>query len=616
MMDKNTLEDVNIPSYLDEFDAVILQHVTEDEEATLFANISDFKAGRCFIKTKFHDFFIKVIDRIYKKCRTLWNYVTGIQGLGKTSTVLYYVLDCRSKNKDRIHYVDLNEIDQRDKNLENFSSFSKNFQAEDCLVIDHMTIFNSHHTEKIKSILEGKRIKFILIQTGYTASIHRGEIDCGKELQLDEECFLKIWSGSVKALDCKDEGLAQKGTDVYDLFSKHLIITPRLLHTVLEYMYAFGKTVEQAWVQYTREIQEEIANFKGSGSSAVYDKFILHTSILLRHIPDEGEYIFTKTQVKEIMIAINIFHIDLHRVTQEDLENNSRIIELGVQKGDIVVTVRHLQPYFACEWRERLPYSLDKVLQSASSDEIFTVMFQNGWARIEFEKLLVQAQEVKGTVLLPLIYDTVETSYQPSETHCSVSQTKSEDWLLLRIPSMNFFHPDKQSIDDCVQNVPTNLKGHEKNVCMVAWYIKKLTSSTNRFVVYPEIQNFLGIDYFVFVPVKEKTEACNPAKMSRPSKSSVLYLVQVATGATHRGDMIGRALNVIKKVFSDMNITIHVVIIIARGDAYAYQLTKCSFENITILNLYEKTPSCLQELLLSNSLLHNFYLQLVKNKSE
>lgn len=584
--------------------------------AKLFANIIDFKAGRCFIKTKFHDVFIKVIDRIYKKCRKLWNYVTGIQGLGKTSTVLYYVLDCRSKRDNGIHYVDLNEIDQRDRNLENFSSFSKNFQAGDCLVIDHMTIFNSHHTDKIKSILEGKGMKFILIQTGFTASIHKGEIDCGKELQLDEEYFLKIWSGSVKALDCKDEGLAQNGKDVYDLFSKHFIITPRLLHTVLEYMYAFGKTVEQAWIQYTKEIQEEIANFKGSGNSAVYDKFILHTTILLRHIPDEGEYIFTKTQVKEIMIAINIFHMDLRRVTQEDLENNSRIIELGIQEGDIVVTVRHLQPYFAREWRERLPYSLEKVLQSASSDEIFTVMFQNGGARKEFEKLLVHAQEVKGTVLLPLIYNTMETSYQPSETQSSVSQTRSEDWLLLRIPSERFFHPDKQSIDDFVQNVPSSLKGHEKNVSMVALYIRKLTSSTDRFVVYPEIQNFLGIDYFVFVPVKDKTEACTPAKMPRPSKSSVLYLIQVATGASHRGDTIGRALDIVKKVFSDMTVTIHVVIIIARGDTLAYPLTKCSFENITILNLYEETSSCLQELLQSNSLLHNFYLQLVKKKPE
>lgn len=556
-----------------------------------------------------------MIDRIYKKCRKLWNYVTGIQGLGKTSSVLYYVLDCRSKKDNRIHYVDLNEIDQRDKNLENFSSFSKNFQAGDCLVIDHMTIFNSHHTDKIKSILEGKGIKFILIQTGFTASLH-GEIDCGKELQLDEEYFLKIWSGSVKALDCKDEGLTQKGKDVYDLFSKHFIITPRLLHTVLENMYAFGKTVEHAWVQYTKEIQEEIANFKGSGNSEVYDKFILHTTILLRHIPDEGEYIFTKTQVKQIMIAINIFHMDLHRVTPEDLENNSRIIELGIQEGDTVVTVQHLQPYFAREWRERLPYSLEKVLQCASSDEIFTVMFQNGGARKEFEKLLVHAQEVKGTVLLPLIYNTMETSYQPSETQSYVSRTKSEDWLLLRIPSKRFFHPDKQSIDDFVQNVPTSLKGHEKNVGMLALYIKKLTSSTDRFVVYPEIQHFLGIDYFVFVPVKDKTEACTPAKMSRPSKSSVLYLIKVATGATHRGDTIGRALDVVKKVFSDMTITIHVVIIIARGDALAYPLTKCSFENITILNLYEETSSCLQELLQSNSLLHNFYLQLVKKKPE
>lgn len=602
---------------MDEFDTSILQHVTDDEEAKLFANIIDFKAGRCFIKTKFHHVFINMIDRIYKKCRKLWNNVTGLQGLGKTSTVLYYVLDCRRKKDSGIHYIDLNEIEKRDKNLAKFTSFSENFQAADCLVIDHMTIFNSHYTDKIKSILEDKDIKFILIQTGFTAtSLHKGEIDCGKELQLDEGDLLKIWSGSLKALDSKDEGLAQKGKDVYDVFSKHFIMTPRLLHTVLEFMYAFGKTVEQAWVLYTKEIQEEIANFKGSGNSAVYDKFMLHTTILLRYIPDEGEYIFTESQVRQLMIAINIFHLDIHRVTQEDLENNSRIIELGIQEGDVVVMVQHLQPYLAREWRERLPYSLEKVLQSASSDEIFSVMFQNGGARKEFEKLLVNVQKVKGIVLLPFINHTVATSYQPSETQFYVSQAKLDDWLLLRIPSGKFLHPDRQILDDFGRNVPSSMKGLENIVFMVALYVKKLTASTDKFVVYPEIQNFLGIDYFVFVTIKEETDVCTPAKMSRPSRNSVLYLMQIATGATHSGDTIGRALDVVKSVFSDTTITIHVVVIIARSDANAYPLTKCSFENITILNLYEETPSCLQELLQSDNLLHNFYLQLVRKKQD
>jgi hypothetical protein len=598
----------------DEFDTSILRYATEDEEAKLFANIIDFKAGRCFMKTKFHNVFSNVIDRIYKKCRNLWNYVTGLQGLGKTSTVLYYVLNCRRKKDKGIHYIDLNEIVKRDKYLENFTSFSENFQAGDCLVIDHVTVFISHYTDKIRRTLEDKDIKFILIPTGFTASLRNGEIDCGKELQLDEECFQKIWSGSIKAMDCEDEDLARKGKDVYDVFSKHFIMTPRLLHTVLEFMYVFGKTVEQAWFQYTKEIQEEIAEFMGSENNAVCDRFMLHTAVLLQYVPDEGEYIFTEAQGKQIMKALNIFHVDLHRVTQEDMEDNSRVIELGMQEGDIAVKVHHLQPYLARDWRERLPYNLEKVLQSAESDEIFTIMFQNGGARKEFVKLLVHAQELKGIILLPLICHTMETSYQPSETQFCVSQRKTDDWLLLRIPSKRFFHPNQPSIDDFRRNVPSSLKGYEKIVYMVASYIKKLAVSTDKFVVYPEIPNLLGFDYCVFVPMKDEMEACSPAKISRPS--SVLYLVQVTTGDSYRGDVIGRALDVVKSVFSDMAITISVVIIIAKGETLVYPLTKCKFENITILNLHEKTSSLLQELLQSNSLLHNFYLQFVRKKQE
>lgn len=602
---------------MDEFESSILQGVTEDEEAKLFANVIDFKAGRCFIKTKFHDVFINVIDHLYRKCRKQWNCVSGIQGLGKTSSVLYYVLECRRRKDHRIHYVDLNEIDVRDKHLDKFSSFSLNFQAEDCLIIDHTTIFNTHYTQKIRNILEGKDIKFILIPAGFTATPYsNGEIDCGRELQLDEECFLKIWSGSLKVLNCKDEGLTQTGKEAYDVFSEHFIMTPRLLHNVLEYMYVFGKTVHQALIQYTKEIQEEIASFKGTGNSAVYDKFILHTTILLQHIPVEGEYIFTVTDARQVMIAFNIFHTDLYTVTQEDIENNAKIFELGVQEGDVVVKVHHLQPYLAPEWRARLPYRLDMVLQKGYSDKIFTVMLQNS-AKREFIKLLVSAQEKKGIVLLPLIYNTMETSYQPSETPLDVPQTKSDDWLLLRIPSQRFFHPDQQRIEHFAKDVPTSLNSHYKSLFKVALYLKELATSVDKFVVYPEIQDFLGMDYFVYVTIRmDETEVCSPAKKLRPCKNSVLYLVQVATGATLRGERIGQALNVVKSVFSDTTVAVHVVIIIARSDTLAYPLTSCCLKNITILNLYEKTSSCLQDLLQSNSLLYNFFLRLVRSKQD
>lgn len=78
--------------------------------------------------TKFHEKFVKVIHN-YRFPRKTWIYVSGIKGLGKTSSVLYYiVLICRSKGDRRIHYVDLNKIEARDENLETVSAFSKNFK--------------------------------------------------------------------------------------------------------------------------------------------------------------------------------------------------------------------------------------------------------------------------------------------------------------------------------------------------------------------------------------------------------------------------------------------------------------------------------------------------------
>ena len=88
----------------------------------------DFKAGRCFVKTKFHDVFVSIIDSC-RKSRKLWNYLSGIQGLGKTSSVLYYVLDCRRNNDNGVHYIDLIEIEKRDENLLSFTTFAEKFKT-------------------------------------------------------------------------------------------------------------------------------------------------------------------------------------------------------------------------------------------------------------------------------------------------------------------------------------------------------------------------------------------------------------------------------------------------------------------------------------------------------
>lgn len=596
------------------FDSSVIQQVKEDEEARLFANVVHFKAGRFFLKTKFHGEFVNIIRKI-RQSEIFWNYVSGIQGLGKTSSVLYYVLECRSKKDDKIHYIDLNEIERWDENLEKFGAFSGKLKKGGSLVIDHVTLFNDHYLKKIKRIVESKVDRFILIETGFTASAHTACLDCGKEFQLDKENFMKIWNGTLQSKGCQDKELSAKGEQVYKMFSVRFIMTPRLLHHVLEIMYAFhgiGKTVVGALGKYTRERQNAIlSDYKGCGDTELLAKFRLHTSTLLHYIPDEGEYIFTEKQAKEMMIAINIFDMEYCIVTKDCLLKNVELLELDLNEGDVYVKVCHLVPFLTNDWRNRFPFKLEEVLEKADEDKIFAVMFQNGGARKEFVERFVESQEKQGYVILPPT-NILGTSYMPAETKMDVPQTKCIIQKSLTIPPQNFFKP-RLSMDSFLKDMPENLKGHKKNVGMVALYMKQLVASTETFLVYPQIENCMGFDYFVYC--MNENEACSPSKIPKSKENSTLYLFQVATGATRRGDTIGQALNVVKGVFSDENVTVHAVVVVAQCDQEPYTLTKCRFDNISVLNMYEKTAGIIQKTLQSDRLLYNMYLQLVHQKT-
>lgn len=153
------------------FESSVLLHIKDDEEAKFFARRTDFLSGRYFLKTKFHETFVTHIH-VCKRGMPLWNYVSGIEGLGKTSSVLYYVLECRKNGDSEIHYFDLEKIISKDKKLKTFNEFSEKFEDGHCVIIDHVTMHNSHYLDVIKDITSEKEINFILIETGFTASAH------------------------------------------------------------------------------------------------------------------------------------------------------------------------------------------------------------------------------------------------------------------------------------------------------------------------------------------------------------------------------------------------------------------------------------------------------------
>ena len=118
----------------------------------------------------------------------------------------------------------------------------------------------------------------------------------------------------------------------------------------------------------------------------------------------------------------------------------------------------------------------------------------------------------------------------------------------------------------------------------MACYIQKELdrNSGKSLLVYPAISNFKGIDYIVYT--ESNNASHETPKRKKASKTYALYLIQVATGATHTGVTIGETLNVFKKIIKDE--TIHVVIFIARKERDKYTLSgNMSFENVSTINL-------------------------------
>lgn len=599
-----------------EFEANVLRHVFDDEEGIFLANVIDFEEGRYFIKTEFHEKFVEAIkDNRAKK--TTWIYLNGIEGLGKTSSAIYYVLKCRENDDLSVHYVDVNEIEKRDEDLEFFIAYSKKFKKNDCIIVDHLTLYNTHYLNKMKKIVERqvKNPKFILIETGFTASAHKFT-EFGRKFQLDEDSFVNIWKGSLEYLiskkDREDESyehrlsLKEKGKEVYNEFSKEYIMTPRLLNSVLEDMYTrTDGTVEDAFAQYTKEKQHEIINCK-SCESREYSKFQLHTAVLLNFIANKSEIIMKWEEAQEFRIGINIFEVQHYKIQAEDLQGNLEYARMDLDVGDVCVKIRHLIPNLANCWRERFPYHLEEMIHNAkiSSDKILQIMFQNGGARKEFEKLFVESQKQQGVVLLP--ENGGNTLYQPSQTKQEVSQSSLKIKL---IPAKNFFECDAKDLSLHHQDVPDDLKGHERNIALFSLFIKHYAGSVDRFLVYPQIPNFMGIDYFVYYTDSgEEKEGCSSPKRVKVQEKT-LYLVQVATGAMHRGDTIGQALNVVKQIFVNENVAVHAVVIVASKNKESFTLTRCAFERISVLNLDGTEKMLLQH----NSLLHQFYLELIRS---
>lgn len=77
----------------------------------------------------------------------------------------YYVLRRRKNDDLSVHYI---RIEKRDEQLKSFASYSKMFKDNECIIVDHVTLYNTHYLKKIEEKWNDKlkiQSLFLLRQT-------------------------------------------------------------------------------------------------------------------------------------------------------------------------------------------------------------------------------------------------------------------------------------------------------------------------------------------------------------------------------------------------------------------------------------------------------------------
>ena len=534
------------------------------------------------METEFHKHFIAHIDRLKNLQTELKSRVSESQGIGKTSSLMYYVLKCRKEKDTSVHYVDMNMIQDCDKDLSQFSKYAKSFSKDDCLIIDHVTVQNEFCVDRLEEILvELHKCKFqlILVEAGFTSSTAGRLLLFNRNLQLSEEEFSTLWVESLKRVE-EDKVILQQGKEVYKLYSKDFIMTPKLLKFVLLKMSGTTLKPEETITFYESMLQEEIRNFEIVREDNKMLKFILYTSTLVHLIENYGCCIFRIDQIGSVTVAINIFEMQYLKVTKEDLATDATFQMLGLTEGQSYVRLTFLIPRLAKSWQEKLPYKFDDVIESSEHlkcDNSLRVLFQAGGGHKEIVNLIVRYQmDVKLLINDGELMENKESNYQPAEASTKILQKE----------------PNFQSASDCEFLFPglevfANMKevskyvGHEKKIEQCAIMLKERMKS-NPVLMYPQVSNVLGIDYFAYIPNYQGSGE-PAAKAQKMTNMGTLLLVQVASGASHTGETLGRSLNIVKEVIGECA-RVRIAVLVA-SELRLYPLTRCQLENVSVLRM-------------------------------
>ncbi|CAG2235855.1 HSD17B8 [Mytilus edulis] len=160
--------------------------------------------------------------KVAKKNKNLDERVSdmnGIQGMGKTTSLIYFVLQCLMRNIKSTHYID-HEVVKDDKDITKSLTDYDASNLKGCLIIDHYTQDNFMLMNETKKVFI-KKSKIILVETDFAASFHACTLEMGKDMQLNEEDFSSIWNVSLNlAYNETTESLIGKGRGGVFIYQK------------------------------------------------------------------------------------------------------------------------------------------------------------------------------------------------------------------------------------------------------------------------------------------------------------------------------------------------------------------------------------------------------------
>ncbi|XP_063439543.1 uncharacterized protein LOC134720909 isoform X2 [Mytilus trossulus] len=596
-----------------------------------FMNIARYNsANYYFAQTRFHDYFYEFLE---KKIDTLHgldeNCIVGVQGIGKSSTLVYYVLSCIKKGNKNIHYIDLNLV-KGETQMNRLKKYAEEMNYSGVLILDHVTLFNRSIVADVESLVPMRRI--IYVETGFSASAKRSKFGylIGKEWELTRDEFKIIWMESLKKAKYTAHLENQEGfiTELYDTCKDKFICTPRLLHRVHVFFVIDGdqyskveeegKDVDFFVMRYRSCLRRDISEFELKLLEVMEcgtprdkhqcSEFSLHTKILLNQVKATGDILLNLEQYDMFNIPVNIFHCKYCIVKEKDIEMDPRFLEMGLQKGDKYVTVSLITPKLLKHWEKVFPFNVHAIFDNKDGmdvENVLDICFQSGGIRKEVENELVRLQYQLRTLIVP-----GDIKDLTSETHCKVSAVSARcvlpqcnSVLITHLEEITYINPTLSHLE----NISAKLKfhGHDRNVEKLAYFLQKeIRQNKERcLIVHPAIDNMKGFDYVVYMCTDTGSNVGGKkAKKPKQQGMPILHLVQVATGATHTGRSVGEALKIFKSVMNGF-VHLHVTFIIARKECSTYSLNgNMSFENASVVNL---THLAIGEMIAQSKLLNS-----------